>query len=117
MNTELINNIVVITSDVPVIVDKASALDLIMSCAYEKGTRLIVIEKTAFAADFFKLSTSLAGGIVQKFANYRFRVAVFGDFSGYTSAPLKAFMAESNRGKVIHFVPNEQEAVALLSAQ
>ena len=121
MNTEIVKRgnaaIAVITSDTPVITDEATAFDIMMSCAYDTDTRLVAIEKSALAADFFKLSTGLAGGILQKFVNYRFRVAIYGDFSGYASKPLKDFIFESNRGGVILFVQDMEQAIARLSEQ
>ncbi len=41
---------------------------------------MIAIPATSFAPDFFRLSTGLAGEIVQKFVNYRFRLVIMGDF-------------------------------------
>ena len=43
--------------------------------------------------------------ILQKFITYGVRFAIYGDFSNYTSKPLKDFMYESNRGKDIYFQP------------
>ena len=43
------------------------------------STRL-VIPKECFPPEFFWLSTGLAGEILQKWTNYGFRAAIFGDF-------------------------------------
>ena len=37
----------------------------------------------------------IAGDILQKFVNYGIKFAIFGDFTGYTSKPLKDFIYES----------------------
>lgn len=115
MQTEIIrkNNteIAVIHSSELLITDISSALDLIMTVRYETGCTNIVINKEAITNDFFILSTCLAGEILQKFINYGIRLAIYGDFSGYTSKPLKDFMYESNRGKDIYFQPNVSLAI------
>lgn len=42
------------------------------------------------------------------------KFAIYGDFSKYTSKPLKDFMYESNHGKDIFFVENEEQAIEKL---
>jgi hypothetical protein len=64
--------------------------------------------------DFFVLSTRIAGEILQKFITYQFKLAIVGDFSGYTSKPLKEFIYESNKGKEIFFVSSEEDAIEKL---
>lgn len=83
---------------------------------YETDSRSIVINKDAFAKEFFVLSTGIAGEVLQKFINYHFKLAIVGDFSAYTSKPLKEFMYESNRGEDIFFVSSKQEAIDRLSS-
>lgn len=102
-------------SDEVCISDAGSALDFMQSVCYETGCRSIAINKEALAGDFFVLSTRIAGEILQKFVNYRFRLAIVGDFSGYTSKPLKDFIYESNRGRDIFFVSSEEDAITKLS--
>lgn len=103
-----------VRSDSPVIVDVRSALDLLISAEYSVGTGNIVINKELIVNDFFVLSTGLAGEILQKYVNYGGRIAVYGDYSRYTSRPLKDFICESNRGRNAFFVSTEQEAVDML---
>ena len=71
--------------------------------------------KDALTPDFFVLSTRIAGEILQKFINYQFKFAIVGDFSGYTSKPLKDFIYESNKGRDIFFVSSEEDAIEKLS--
>ncbi|MGI6501878.1 MAG: DUF4180 domain-containing protein [Anaerostipes sp.] len=119
MKTEVIRknneNIAVVNSNEQIITDVQSALDLIMTVKYETGCTNLAINKTAITEDFFVLSTCLAGEILQKFINYGVRFAIYGDFSKYTSKPLKDFMYESNRGKDIYFQPNVSRAIDKLS--
>lgn len=115
IQTEVIkkNNIetAVVRCDELLITDVQSALDLIMTVQYETGCTNIAINKEAVINDFFILSTGLAGEILQKFINYGVRFAIYGDFSKYTSKPLKDFMYESNHGKDVYFQPTASLAV------
>ena len=86
-----------------------------MSANYEAGTKNIVLAKRQICEDFFVLSTGVAGEILQKYVNYGDRIAVYGDFSRYTSKPLKDFIRESNRGRDVFFAATKDEAVDLLT--
>lgn len=97
------------------VTDAQSALDLLMTAKYRLGTGNIVIDKKLISEEFFILSSGLAGDILQKFVNYGGRIAVFGDFSHYTSKPLRDFIYESNKGKDVFFVSTQEEAVDRLT--
>ncbi len=101
--------------DKTVIKDAQSALDLLMAVKYEARTKNIVIDKKLITEDFFILSTGLAGEILQKYINYGGRIAIFGDYSHYTSKPLHDFIYESNKGKDVFFVSSETEAIDVLT--
>ncbi len=105
----------VVQSSEKVITDAQSALDLLMTSKYEAGTKNIAIGKELIVEDFFILSTGLAGEILQKYINYGGRIAIYGDFSHYTSKPLKDFIYESNKGKDVFFVKTEADAVDMLT--
>ncbi len=105
----------VICDNKKVITNVQSAMDVLISAIYEAKTSNVVIDKKLIIEDFFILSTGLAGEILQKFINYGGRVAIFGDYSHYTSKPLKDFIYESNRGKSVFFVATEEEAVDMLT--
>lgn len=107
--------VAVVTGEEKVITDAQSALDLIMTARYETGTNLIAVDKEAIIEDFFVLSRGLAGEVLQKFINYQAKIAIFGDFSQYTSKPLKDFIYESNKGRDIFFVSTKTEAVERLA--
>ena len=105
----------VVVSDATVITDAQSAMDVLMSAKYDIGTKNIVIDKRLVAEEFFILSSGLAGEILQKYVNYEGRIAIYGDYSYYTSKPLKDFIYESNKGKDVFFVATEDEAVNMLT--
>ncbi len=111
------NNIIcaVVKSNEIVITDTQSALDLLMNAKYDIGTKNIVINKKLIIEEFFILSRGLAGEILQKYINYGGRIAIYGDYSHYTSKPLKDFIYESNKGKDIFFVSTEEEAIEMLT--
>lgn len=100
----------------PVIIDSQSALDLMMTLLYDYSCSAIILNKEAVSEDFFKLGTGLAGEVLQKFSNYRTKLALYGDFSGYKSKPLQDFIYESNNGGSIFFVSTETEAVEKIIA-
>ncbi|MBR3185877.1 MAG: DUF4180 domain-containing protein [Oscillospiraceae bacterium] len=105
----------VVLSDATVITDAQSAMDVLMSAKYNIGTKNIVIDKRLVAEEFFILSSGLAGEILQKYVNYEGRIAIYGDYSHYTSKPLKDFIYESNKGKDVFFAATEDEAVNMLT--
>ena len=108
-------DIAVISSDEKLIVDVQSALDLAMTVKYETGAAKIVINKSAVCDEFFILSSGMAGEILQKFINYHVRLAIYGDYSQYTSKPLKDFIYESNNGNDFFFVSTKDEAIQKLT--
>lgn len=76
---------------------------------------IYLIDKKLIVEDFFILSTGLAGEILQKYTNYGGRIAIYGDYSRYTSKPLKDFIYESNKGKSVFFVSTKEEAIEMLT--
>ena len=92
----------------------SDALDLFMNLSYQTGLTHFAINKGALHPDFFKLATGLAGDVLQKCSNYHWKLAIYGDFENIQSKPLRDFIGESNRGKDIFFLPDEEQAVEKL---
>ena len=88
-------------------------LDLMAEARYN-GSGTMIIQDRSLHPDFFDLKTRIAGEILQKFSNYRMRLAIIGDFSQFKSKSLKDFIRESNRMGTIHFVGTLNEALAKL---
>lgn len=86
------------------------ALDLIAEIGLMECNSLI-INQANLSPDFFDLKTGLAGEVLQKFSNYRSRLAIIGDFSTYTSKSLNDFIRECNRGKMIFFADSLESAL------
>jgi hypothetical protein len=81
------------------------AVDLIGK-TFENRATLIVIPVECLDDEFFQLKTRIAGELIQKFVQYRRRLAIVGDISGFLaeSSALRAFVNESNRGKEVWFL-------------
>ncbi|EJQ70973.1 DUF4180 domain-containing protein [Bacillus sp. TH22] len=109
-------NIAVVRNDTVLISDVQSALDLMATVQYEVDSKRIAINKSLISESFFDLKTRLAGDILQKFINYRVKIAIIGDFSMYTSKSLKDFIYECNKGKDIFLLATEQQAIEKLSS-
>lgn len=116
MNYKLLGkqNDIVFIENCEKITNGQTALDIVMTTQYDTGHRKLILPKSAFAEEFFILSTGLAGEVIQKFVNYRLQVAIVGDYSKYTSEPLKDFIFESNNGNSIFFVATEEQAIKKL---
>lgn len=114
-----LNNIscAVVYNEQIIINDVQTALDFIMTIKYETECDRIALYKEAIKDSFFILSTGMAGEVLQKFITYKIKFAIIGDFSGYTSKPLKDFMYECNKGKDIFFVSTEEQAIEKLAAE
>lgn len=104
-------SVALVQSEEPLICDGPSALEL----AVNAGAQCIAVNKAAVSEDFFNLSTGVAGDAVQKLVNYRYRLAIIGDFSQYTSKALRDYMYECNQGRHLYFVPTVEQALEELS--
>lgn len=117
MNIEKLDNILAVVRGGELLISTPQdAVELIAAARYETGCQALILPKETLSEDFFRLSTGLAGEVLQKFVNYGMRVALVGDFSQYTSKPLRDFIRESNRGNAVLFVRTEEEARERLSA-
>lgn len=111
----IVDDIAIVKSDEVAIKDVASAVDFVMDIKSRTDCRKIALNKEATIEDFFILSSGLAGEILQKFVNYGIKFAIYGDYSKYTSKPLRDFIYESNKGKDVFFVKDADEAVERLN--
>lgn len=96
--------------DAPVLKTVRSAVD-VMGEAMAASATLVILPIDRLDPAFFDLRTGLAGEILQKFVNYRIKVAILGDYAqlASTSIPLRDFIRESNRGNSIWFVADHNE--------
>jgi len=110
----LIKDIAIIESENIVISGVNDALDLMATVRYDYNINKIILKKENIIEDFFDLKTRLAGEILQKYANYRIKLAIVGDFSSYNSKSLNDFIYECNSGNQFCFVTDTEKAVEIL---
>jgi hypothetical protein len=101
----------------PTVATVQDALDLIGEAMF--SAEIVAIPANRLDEQFFTLSTRFAGEVMQKFVNYRLRLAVVGDISRYleTSAALRALVHESNTADHVWFVPDIDALDARLKAR
>jgi hypothetical protein len=88
----------------PPIASEQDALDVIGAALGRADVAAVPVGR--FDERFFALRTRFAGEVMQKFVNYRVRLAVVGDISAYVAAStaLRDLVSESNRGGQVWFV-------------
>jgi hypothetical protein len=106
--------IALLTDNEFVIREVQDILDLMGDIVSNNCSRVIINEKNLHK-DFFDLKTRLAGDILQKFSNYRVKLAIIGNFEKYRSKSLQDFISECNRGRSIFFVDDRDMAIRRLS--
>jgi hypothetical protein len=99
-----------ILSGSEIIASPGDILDIMVSMGYQDCDKLIINENSLHK-DFFDLKTGLAGEILQKFSNYRMKLAIVGDFSGIKSKSFNDFVRESNKWGIISFVDSLEKAL------
>ncbi len=116
IETHKVNNTLVaeVNSESTLIGSAEDSLDLLGNLYYQNFDSVIIYERN-ITPDFFDLKTGVAGEILQKFSNYRVRLAIIGDFDKYQSKSMKDFIFESNKTRQINFVSNLTEALTRLS--
>lgn len=85
------------------------------NASYQGATSIILYEKN-LKLEFFELKTGMAGEILQKYTNYHIRIVIVGEFEKFDSKSLKAFIVESNRGKLVAFMPDRETALAKITS-
>ena len=114
MNRKVVNTpngkVTIVNTESPILTCGQSALEF----AVNAGSQMIIVNKAAVCEDFFKLSTGIAGEIVQKFVTYGYRLVIVGDFLHYKSKPLQDYIYECNKGEHIYFANDESEALKKL---
>jgi len=99
-----------IVSDNIIINSIEDGLELLGNLYYQDFDKIIIHEKN-ITSDFFDLKTGIAGEILQKFSNYRIKLAIVGDFSKFAGKSLQDFINESNKMGQIQFVDSVSEAL------
>jgi hypothetical protein len=100
----------------PPITGEADAAE-VLGDAFGAEAEIVAIPITRLTPDFTRLSSGVAGAIVQKFVNYRLRLVVVGplDHHGPPTGPLADWVREANRSRELWFVADLDELDARLS--
>ncbi|MFZ5939265.1 MAG: DUF4180 domain-containing protein [Bacteroidota bacterium] len=93
--------------------DVDDTIDLMGNASFSGADRLILFSDQ-LPDSFTELRTGVAGEILQKFSNYRMKLAIIGDFTENGSKALRDFIRESNRTGHILFVGTMEEAIEQL---
>lgn len=109
-------NAYVLDIEGPPLATSRDASDLVGD-AFSTSAELVVVPVERLSPDFLRLSSGLAGDVLQKFVNYGLKFAVLGDVSAAAAAsgPLRDFIYESNRGSSVWFAPDLPALEALLA--
>lgn len=99
----------------PTVRNDRDAVDII-GAALSHGCGLVVVPVERLSDEFFALKTRIAGEMIQKFVNYERRLAIIGDIARHleASGALRDFVAETNRGKQVWFLPDRAALEAKL---
>lgn len=108
------SSIAEIISDNMIIQSAEDGLDLLGYLYFQDFEKVIIHEKN-ITPDFFDLRNGMAGEILQKFSNYRMKLAIIVDFTKYSSKSLNDFMFESNKIGNINFVDSVPVAILKFS--
>ena len=104
------HRVLVCGADGPLVQKEANALAL-LGDAMSQEAGWVLMPAARLHPDFFRLASGLAGGVAQKFVNYRVKLAVVGDIAAQLekSAPLRDFVRETNKGPHLWFIENRAE--------
>ncbi|MFF0309828.1 DUF4180 domain-containing protein [Streptosporangium sp. NPDC004379] len=108
--------VLVCDPDGPPVATTQDALDLVGAAFL--GAQVVAVPASRLDERFFSLGTRFAGEVLQKFVNYRLRLAVIGDISRHlaSSSALRALVHESNLGDHVWFLPDLDALDARLAA-
>jgi len=87
---------------------EADALTVVQFCA-EHDTNLVLIPGERLSSEFLRLSTAVAGLVLQKLSNYFIRAAAVLDAAS-VRGKFRDFMLETNRGNLFRIFDGEQQA-------
>jgi PadR family transcriptional regulator, regulatory protein AphA len=89
--------------------DERAALDVVAICS-EEDTDRVMLHSANLPDSFFKLSTGLAGNVLQKFYNYSILAAAVLTPEQVNQGKFYDFALETNRGNQFRIFFSRQEA-------
>ncbi|WP_067499180.1 DUF4180 domain-containing protein [Actinoplanes sp. TFC3] len=96
--------VLVCDPDGPTVATEQDALDLIGATFL--SAEIVAVPAQRLDPKFFELGTRFAGEVMQKFVNYKLRLAIIGDISDHlqASSALRALVHESNQSDHVWFL-------------
>jgi hypothetical protein len=82
----------------------------------ETGARSLLLDENALPAEFFDLSTGLAGALLQKLANYGIRLAAVVPDPSAHSPRFQELAREASTGSMFRFFRTRQQAIDWLES-
>jgi len=89
--------------------DESDALEAVVFC-HENNTNMLLLFAECISDDFFKLSTGLAGAIIQKLVNYGVQTALVASDEIVNQGKFSEMVSEANRGRQFRTFPNRIDA-------
>lgn len=89
--------------------------EIFTSCV-ESGAGAVLLDEAALPAEFFDLSSGVAGELLHKLSTYRMRLAGVVPDPSVHPARFQEFVRESNRGQQFRFFATRSEAVDWLES-
>ena len=107
----------VCADDGPCLAEYRTLTDLIGEL-FSAEAGVVAIPLARLGPDFLRLSSGVAGEVLQKLVNYERMPVILGDVTqaAERSAPLRDFIRESNRGRMVWFVDDLAALEARLGA-
>jgi hypothetical protein len=112
METKLYENGIIEIIDKNIIINEAND---VLELFFGSNCSTILLRRENITNNFYNLSTGVAGEILQKFSNYRKRMAIIGDFENIKSKSFRDFIYESNKTRQIIFVKSLEEALKIFN--
>ena len=88
----------------------------LLSGCIESGAQSLLLDEAVISADFFDLSSGLAGELLHKLTTYRVRLAGVVPDPSIHSTRFQDFVREANRGSEYRFFTTRQSAIDWLDS-
>jgi len=92
------------------------AADSLVSACIESGSGALLLDEATTPAEFFDLSTRVAGELLHGLSKYSLRLAVVVPDLSIHSQAFQDFARESNRGSLTRFFTSRRDAVEWLES-
>jgi hypothetical protein len=101
-------------ADSPSLGAEFSAMDLVEVC-FNNRVKRVLLSASNLGSTFFDLKSRMAGEALEKWRQYRLRVAVVLPPDTETSTKFRELMTEENKRSYIHFCATRNEALDWLA--